>query len=64
MESRMEASGNGFLAQRTENAQLAEILKTISLLLGNKSGSFPPLQLAGTDLHDAQHVLTAIAGHS
>jgi hypothetical protein len=31
---------------------------------GNDAGSLPALQLAGADLQDAQHVLTAIAGHS
>ncbi len=55
---------HGFLAQNAQRAQLAKILEGINLLLRNQSGSLPPLQLAGTDLHDAQHVLTAIAGHS
>ena len=64
IECRMEAAGNVFLAQRAQGPQLPKILEGIGLLLGNQSGSLPPLQLVGTDLQDAQHVLTAIAGHS
>jgi hypothetical protein len=56
--------GHVFRTQRAQRAQLPEILKAIDFLLGNQSGSFPGLQLTGTDLEDAQNVLTAIAGHS
>ena len=45
-------------------AQLAKILKAVMFQSGNQPGSFPGLQLAGTDRKDAQNVLTAIAGHS
>ena len=55
---------NSVLAQRAQGPQLPQILKAVSLLLGNQVRALPPLELAGTDLQDAQHVLTAIAGHS
>ena len=44
--------GRGYVvrAQRAQRAQLPEILKAIEFLLGNQPGSFPGLQLAGTDL--------------
>ena len=56
--------GHVVRAQRAQGAQLPEILKAIEFLLGNQPGSLPGLQLTGTDLEDAQNVLTAIAGHS
>ena len=56
--------GHVVLAQRAQRAQLPQILKAVDFLLGDQPGSFPGLQLAGTDLEDAQNVLTAIAGHA
>jgi hypothetical protein len=56
--------GHIFFAQDAQDAQLAEVLEAVALLLGNKSRPLPSLQLAGADLQDAQHVLAAIAGHS
>ena len=56
--------GHIVLAQDAQSSQLPQVLECIGLLLGDESGSFPPLKLVGTDLQDAQNVLTAIAGHS
>ncbi|SPE19876.1 hypothetical protein SBA5_250106 [Candidatus Sulfotelmatomonas gaucii] len=56
--------GNVVLAQRTQDAELPKVLEAIKFVLGNQSGSFPGLQLTGTELKDAQNILTAIAGHS
>ena len=53
-----------FLAQGAQDAQLAQVLEAVALLLGNNSRPLPPLQLAGADLQDAHDVLAAIAGHS
>jgi hypothetical protein len=52
------------LAEDAQSPQLAKVLEGVALLLGNQSGSLPPQQLAATYLQDAQHVLTAITGHS
>jgi hypothetical protein len=51
-------------SQDAQDPQLSEILKGVTLLLGNEAGSLPPLQLAGTDLQNPQHILAPIAGHS
>jgi len=56
--------GHIFLAQGADGAQLAQVLKAVGLFGGNEVGAFPRLQLARADGEDAQHVLTAIAGHS
>ena len=47
-----------FFAQRTQGAQLPELLKRVGFESGNQPGPFPSLQLAGTDGKDAQNVLT------
>ncbi len=57
-------SGNIVFAKDAQGSELTQILEGVSVLLGDESGSFPPLQLVGTDLQNAQNVLTAIAGHS
>ena len=56
--------GHVFSTQRTQDAQLPQILEAINLLLRDQSGSFPGLQLTGTHLEDAQNVLTQIGGQS
>ena len=58
--------GSGYIvfAKDAQGSELTQILEGVSVLLGDESGSFPPLQLVGTDLQNAQNVLTAIAGHS
>jgi hypothetical protein len=61
------ADGSGWdviFAKDAQSSKLAQILESVSVLLGDECGSFPPLQLMGTDLQYAQNVLTAIAGHS
>ena len=56
--------GNVVFTKDAQSSELPQILKCVGLLLGDESGSFPSLQLMGTDLQYAQNVLTAIAGHS
>jgi hypothetical protein len=56
--------GYVFFTQRAQRPQLPEILKAVGLALGDEPCSFPPLQLAGADLQDPQHILAAKAGHS
>ena len=64
IECRMEAAGTSSSRRTRRVLNWPEILEGVGLLLRNQPGSLPPLQLAGTDLQDAQNVLTAIAGHS
>src|ERR1700733_9803130 len=55
---------NIFLAQRTQRSQLTQILESVNFALADEPRSFPPLQLAGTDLQNPQHILAAKAVHS
>src|ERR1035437_4046065 len=56
--------GHVVLAQGAQGSQLSQVLKGVGLLRGNQLSPFPPLQLAGTDLQNPQHIRAAIAAHS